>query len=96
MKLKHWQGYGCVTATKISKTTLTNIYGEKMVRLVILVKGNHEWGLVTDRYTLYNWLLKRFDKSVTSYENVCEVTKRLYWSDNMEHCEYTFEYNLKN
>lgn len=68
MKIKHWQGYGSVTATKKSKTTRTNSYGYKHTTLVVEVKGMHEWGLLTDDdYTLYNWLIKRFDKNVADY-----------------------------
>ena len=56
MRIKHWQGYGTVSATKVP---------DKNCTLHIRVVGNHEWGLRRDDlYDLYNWLVKRFDKSV--------------------------------
>lgn len=56
MKIKHWQGYGTVSATRIK---------DKNCTLHIRLTGNHEWGLRRDdMYDLYNWLVKRFDKSV--------------------------------
>ena len=60
MKIKHWQGYGCVNATKC-KDSLPSM-------LHIRVEGNHEWGIVReDDYDLYNWLVKRFDQTVPDY-----------------------------
>ena len=61
MKIKHWQGYGTVTARKIPDKTCT---------LHVQVVGNHEWGLNCgewDEYRLYNWLVKRFDRNVAPY-----------------------------
>lgn len=56
MKIKHWQGYGSVDAKRIPNKSYT---------LHVRVTGNHEWGLRRDNlYDLYNWLVKRFDKSV--------------------------------
>lgn len=56
MKIKHWQGYGTVSATRIK---------DKSCTLHVRVTGNHEWGLRRDDlYDLYNWLVRRFDKSV--------------------------------
>ena len=56
MKIKHWQGYGTVSAQKVK---------DKNVTLHIRVTGNHECGIhLDDTYNLYNWLVKRFDKSV--------------------------------
>lgn len=56
MKIKHWQGYGTVSAQKIK---------DKSCTLHVRVTGNHEWGLRRDDlYDLYNWLVRRFDKSV--------------------------------
>lgn len=58
MKLKHWQGYGCITATKIKS---------KNNELVIKVCGNHECGIERDDlYDIFNWLVKRFDKESKS------------------------------
>ena len=45
MKIKHWQGYGTVSATRIK---------DKSCTLHVLVTGNHEWGLRRDDlYDLY-------------------------------------------
>lgn len=56
MKIKHWQGYGTVSAQKIK---------DKNCTLHVRVVGNHEWGLRRDDlFDLYNWLVRRFDKSV--------------------------------
>lgn len=70
MKLKHWQGYGSVNATKksskIDKTT-------NIKTLIIEVIGNHEYGIVrNDKYDLYNWLVKRFDKSATDERQIID------------------------
>ena len=55
MKIKHWQGYGTVSATMVK---------DKSCTLHVRVTGNHEWGLRRDDlYDLYNWLVRRFDKS---------------------------------
>lgn len=74
MRIKHWQGYGCLTARKISDRNYIDQYvradnGEMFysVRVVqIMVEGEHEYGL--DRhdyiYDCYRWLLKRFCKGV--------------------------------
>lgn len=62
MKLKHFAGYGTVNATRIRDNKQTG------AALHIQVKGNHECGLVRDdEYDLFNWLVKRFDKSETDY-----------------------------
>lgn len=59
MRLKHWQGYGTVSALKIP---------DKSCTLHVRVTGNHECGLVRkDIYDLYHWLVKRFDRSVPDY-----------------------------
>ena len=56
MKIKHWQGYGCVTAKKVKDNSCT---------LHIRVEGNHEWGLRRDDdYDLFRWIVKRFDKTI--------------------------------
>ena len=68
MKLKHWQGYGSVNATKKSSNIdkATNIK-----TLIIEVIGNHECGIVrNDKYDLYNWLIKRFDKTIFVMETL--------------------------
>lgn len=63
MRLKHWQGYGNVSATLIKKSRLSALSDNLL--MTIKVKGNHEWGLIRedDNYTIKRWLLERFDKS---------------------------------
>ena len=59
MRIKHYQGYGSVQAKKVSKT----IVGDK-TKLVIEVKGNHEYGLVrNDIYDVKRWLFDKFEKN---------------------------------
>ena len=59
MKIKHWQGYGTVSARKVPDKTCT---------LHVQVVGNHEWGIDRrDPYTLHNWLVKRFDRTVPDF-----------------------------
>ena len=74
MRIKHWQGYGCVNARKLSDRNYADqyvkadngeiFYSPRIVR--ILVEGEHEWGLDRHDYydDCYNWLLKRFVKGV--------------------------------
>ena len=58
-KIKHFAGYGTVMAGVVKDGSCT---------LHVRVEGNHEWGIVRDDdYTLYNWLIKRFDKTVPDY-----------------------------
>lgn len=100
MKVKHFAGYGSVEAKKVSKTTSTNILDEKFTTLKVQVKGNHEWGLVRDDgYDLYNWLIKRFDKGVKDYYDICGNLHYTYNDDYIEEnnldvevCTYTFTY----
>lgn len=71
MKIKHWQGYGTVSAQKIK---------DKSCTLHVRVTGNHEWGLVRhDTCDLFNWLVKRFDKSQTDY---------LSWNNKLENVRF--------
>lgn len=73
MKIKHFQGYGSVTATKVSKASVTdfsNGFAEKKTKLVVKVKGNHEWGLNTnDDYNAIRWLIPRFGKDAPINES---------------------------
>lgn len=94
MKIKHYQGYGSVTATKVSKTQKDGI-----VTMVIEVSGNHEWGLYRDDvYDCYNWLLSKFDKKVLSYKHILsmDIKDNVYIRDergvDVEHCTYVFRY----
>ena len=65
MKIKHFAGYGCVNAKKIS---------DKDGNLVVEVVGDHEWGLRrTDEYDVFNWLVKRFTKKCKSYRDIIQI-----------------------
>jgi len=64
MKIKHWAGYGSITANSIFRKY--NSFS-KEYEIIIQVQGNHEQGLVRkDEYDILNWLLKRFDKEATN------------------------------
>ena len=72
MKIKHWQGYGCVNA-KVLKKGLDTQKGVKTITIEVV--GNHEYGLdrSNDEYDIFNWLLKRFDKDVKDYSDIIKV-----------------------
>lgn len=64
MKVKHFCGYGSVEVKKQSKTTFTDECGEKKTKMVLRVKGNHEWGLVRDDiYDVRRWIFNKFEKN---------------------------------
>ena len=90
MKIKHWQGYGCVDAKRIPNKSCT---------LHVRVHGEHEWGLRRDDdYDLFNWLVKRFDKSMTDYLTWHKLDPKIFiieWSSEMgkhDYCDYYFTY----
>lgn len=61
MRIKHWAGYGCVNARKIN---------DGQAKLHVRVEGDHERGVkrdTWDTFLLYNWLVKRFDKTAPEY-----------------------------
>lgn len=66
MRVKHFAGYGSVEVTKKSKTKVTDICGNTKNKLVLQVKGNHEWGNVRDDiYDVRRWIFNRFEKNFT-------------------------------
>ena len=83
MVRKHWQGYGTVRALVLEK---------KSDEILILVKGNHEYGLIInqgDTYTLAQWLgtrgLGNFrEEDIESYTVKC-------MGYNEEECLYTIK-----
>ena len=86
MKIKHFSGYGTINAKK-------EFSNEK--NLVVHVWGLHEIGLERDdKYDVFNWLVKKFDKKRKDYFEISEVTIRDYYEDNgkdsypTEHCLY--------
>jgi len=94
MKIKHFAGYGSVQAKKVSKT---NIDDDK-VKLVVEVKGNHEWGLVRkDIYDVRRWLFNRFEKNFHGEDWEISMTiKDDYVNENgivVEVATYIFIYN---
>lgn len=91
MKIKHWQGYGNLEAKKL--LVVRDKMGEtKTIKIEVI--GNHEYGLnrSNDKYDVFNWLLKRFDRSVKDYTQIktiqyekssirkdnCDVDKAIY------------------
>jgi len=97
MRIKHYAGYGSVEAKKVSKTTLTNEYGEKKVKLVVRVKGNHECGLVRDDiYDVKHWLFDKFEKNfLGEYDEISMSVVDDYVNENgldVEVAVYTFVY----
>ena len=94
MKIKHFAGYGSVQARKVSKTTSGG-----RTKLVVEVKGNHEWGLVRDDiYDVRRWLFNRFEKNFNGEDYDIDMDiKDGYVQENgldVEVAIYTFEYNI--
>ena len=88
MKIKHWQGYGCVNAKKISMTT--NSDGKTVLK--VQVTGNHEYGIETnDDYKVNNWLIKRFDKTANNPRYI-DVQTKTSFQNGVEVCDYTITY----
>ncbi len=92
MKIKHFQGYGSVQAKKVSKTTKNG-----KTKLVVEVKGNHEWGLVrNDIYDVKRWLFDKFEKNFKGeYYNIEMSIKDDYIKEgniDVEVATYTFVY----
>ena len=98
MKIKHWAGYGCVTAKCTSAIYDSNM---NLERMDIKVKGNHERGLVrNDEYDVFNWLIKRFKESkhIDSYRNIKSIScDESYEKDKngemIETCIYHIEFH---
>lgn len=93
MKIKHFAGYGSVQAKKVSKATIGN-----RTKLVVEVKGNHEWGLVRDDiYDVRRWLFNKFEKNFKGedYEISMSIEDDYVKENNIdvEVATYTFEYD---
>lgn len=91
MKIKHFQGYGYVKAKKIKSNGCT---------LHVKVSGDHEWGIINeDEYDLFNWLVKRFDKSISSpfefhkLHPKIEIIPGYDLKEKTEICHYLFTYD---
>ena len=97
MKVKHFAGYGSVDVKKVSKRTFTNEWGEKKNKMVLSVKGNHEWGIVRDDiYDVKHWIFDKFEKNFkgNDYDIYMDI-KSDYENENgheVEVATYTFVY----
>ena len=85
MKIKHYQGYGTVQAKKINKTGNC---------LKVTVWGNHEYGLIRDdKYDVFNWLVKRFDKVHKDCRDISSMAISSYSKKidgiDTDFCDYT-------
>ena len=92
MKIKHFAGYGSVQAKKVSKTKI----GDK-TKLVVEVKGNHEWGIVrNDIYDVRRWIFNKFEKNFNGEDYDIDMSiKDDYVKENgidVEVATYTFIY----
>ena len=97
MRVKHFAGYGSVEVKKVLKKTITNGYGEKKTKMVLAVKGNHEWGLVRDDiYDVKRWIFDKFEKNFKGEEYNIEMDiQDDYIKENgldVEVATYTFVY----
>ena len=66
MKIKHWAGYGTVTAKKMPNDGAT---------LHVRVRGDHECGIHRDEWDasgLYRWLVQKFDKNAPDIVTFCQ------------------------
>lgn len=92
MKIKHWQGYGKIEAKLISKDK---------EKIIIEVKGNHEYGLETnDKYTIKNWLVDKFCKTlkdISAYKLIKKIELYDHYIEennlDVEVCRYTIYFN---
>lgn len=101
MNIKHFAGYGIVTAQKIGKTVNNN-----NVVLSVLVTGDHERGLIPaymlpgdisrNDYMLKKWLIERFDKKTKEINPLrfIAVADPLTLDGNA--VKYTFSYSYEN
>lgn len=97
MKVKHFVGYGSVEVKKVSKTTFTDEFGEKKTKMVLCVKGNHEWGIVrNDIYDVKRWIFDKFEKNFKGNDYDIDMSiEDDYIKENgidVEVATYTFVY----
>lgn len=96
MKIKHFMGYGSVQARKVSKTKTD----DGKTKLVVEVKGNHEWGLErNDIYDVRRWIFNKFEKNFNGEDyDISMSIKDDYVNDEnnkygcVEVATYTFIY----
>lgn len=97
MRVKHFMGYGSVEVKKVSKKPIINGYGENKTKMVLQVKGNHEWGLVrNDIYDVKRWIFDKFEKNFKGSDyDIAMSVKDDYIKENgldVEVAIYTFVY----
>ena len=97
MRVKHFMGYGSVEVKKVSKKPIINGYGENKTKMVLQVKGNHEWGLVrNDIYDVKRWIFDKFEKHFKGSDyDIAMSVKDDYIKENgldVEVATYTFVY----
>lgn len=93
MKIKHFAGYGCVNVTKQSKKSFVDEFGNKKTKMVLVVKGNHEWGIVrNDIYDVREWIFNRFEKNFNGDDFDIEMTIQENCINDVDVATYTFIY----
>jgi len=97
MRVKHFAGYGSVEVKKVLKKAIINGYGENKTKLILRVKGNHEWGIVrNDIFDVRDWIFNKFEKNFNGddYDIYMDVQDE-YIKENgidVEVATYTFIY----
>ena len=80
MRIKHWQGYGHIDATKIEKKSR-----DGRTFIAIKLKGNHEYGLHRDdTYDIARWLLPKFAKEFKNGEKSYRDIEYMQLTDGYE------------
>lgn len=93
MKIKHFTGYGSVEVTKKLKIKFKDSYGYKKNKLILEVKGNHEWGLVRDDiYDVRNWIFNKFEKKFNGHDYEIQMFVTNSYVNDTEIAIYTFIY----
>ena len=97
MRVKHFMGYGSVEVKKVSKKPIINGYGENKTKMVLRVKGNHEYGLVReDIYNVKRWIFDKFEKNFKGNDyDIAMTVQDDYIKENgldVEVATYTFVY----
>lgn len=99
MIIKHFAGYGKVTATK---ECLKRDAEHDLTRLTVKVKGNHEWGLIRndDHRLVKEWLVDVFDKrdDLDPYVDMAYEISKVGYENGEEYAIYDFLYghDLRN
>jgi hypothetical protein len=79
MKIKHWQGYGCLQANVVEKRLDVK---EATETLKIEVYGNHEYGIDRSEYwyDVYTWLVQRVSKKHKHIDYTRDLVKDVSFS----------------